>query len=425
MKRVFFLGIVMLLVQVTLAQVDTSSLNADELFTIARDKAFNGEREEARKLCRMALEKNPNYLEIAVFMGRTYSWDGKRDEARKVFKGVLEKEPAHIDATLAIADVEIWDDKPQDAIVYLDKALAVYPNNFDLLFKKAKALVDAKKDEEALIVLSRAIELKPGNKDCIELRESIRGRKLKNTLAVSLAGDYYTDSDPKIDPMYYSYVQFGTITKLGSLIGRVNYAHRFGSDGIQPEVDFYPRLWKGAYGYFNYGFTISDLFPRHRIGGEVYQSLPKSFEASLGFRNLRFDSSEVMIYTASVGWYYKNYWFNARTYLTPDKDLGAISKSLNLTTRRYFSDANNYISFAVGGGFSPDTRRIQTNVGLDSGNNIYFLKSQKVTIGFQKSIRYNLLLNGEVYYSNQELSGYRQGQYVQVVGFTAGLKIRL
>lgn len=420
MKGFMCLCIMIVLSPWVYAQVDTSSLNADELFTIAREKAFNGQREDGRRFCRMALEKNPGYDEIAVFMGRTYAWDGQRDSARLVFQSVLAKEPGHVDASLALADVELWDDKPQEAIGVLDKSLTVYPNRYELIYKKAKALVNAKNDSAALLLLSRAIELQPGCKECIELRQSIKGRKFKHTLTVNVAGDFYENY---YDPMYFSYVQFGTTTKLGGIIGRVNYAHRFDDDGIQPEIDFYPGLWKGAYGYVNYGFTTSTLFSKHRVGGEVYQSLPKSFEASLGLRYLYFDpSSDVTIYTASLGWYIKDYWLNARTYITPD--FGTFSNSYNFTARKYFADANNYISLQVGAGFSPDARRIQTNVGLDTGNDIYFLKSQRVNLGFQKTIRYNMMLNAEVYYSNQELS-FSYGEYINVLGFTTGLKIRL
>lgn len=418
MKGFVGLCFLFLFVPLVYAQVDTSSMNADELYSIAREMAFNGQREDGRRLCRMALEKNPGYDEIIVFMGRTYAWDGKRDSARYLFKEVLNKKPGQVDATLALADVELWDDKPMEAILFLDKSLQVYPNNYELIYKKAKALVSAQKDEEALLLLSRAIELQPGCKECIELRRSIKGRKLKHTLTVNVAGDYYSK---RFNPMYYSFVQFGTTTKMGGIIGRVNYAHRFDDDGIQPEVDFYPGLWKGAYGYVNYGFTTSSLFPTHRFGGEIYQSLPKSLEASLGMRYLNFDpTTNVTIYTASVGWYIKDYWLNLRTYITPDAE--TFSRSFNLTSRKYFADANNYISLMVGAGFSPDARRVQTNVGLDAGNSIYFLKSQRINLGFQKTIRYNMMLNAEVYYSNQEMD---VDDYIHVVGFTVGIKIRL
>lgn len=419
MQKVFLLVFTLLISTGIYAQVDTSSMTAEDLYTIARGKAFNGEREEARRLCKMALDKSPNYLEIEVFMGRTYAWDGNRDEARKVYNGVLEKEPVHIEATLAMADVELWDNKPLEALVYLDKCLAVFPNNYDLLFKKAKALITAKREEEALMVLGRAIEIQPGSKECNDLKQSIKGPKLKHTITTNVAADFY--SDPNYGTMYYSMVQFGTMTKYGTFIGRMNYAHRFDENGIQPEVDLYPTLWKGAYGYINYGFTTSDLFSRHRLGVEIYQKLRKGFELSYGLRYLNFGPGvDVTIYTLSVGWYYKSYWFNARPYITPSE--GNFSRSLDLLARKYFKDANNYISVGAGAGFSPDARRIQTNAGLDADNSIYFLKSQKVALGFQKSIRYNINWTVDMYYSHQEL---RYNEYVHVAGFTTGLKIRI
>jgi YaiO family outer membrane protein len=407
-------------IQIVYAQSD-STQNVDELFSLAREKAFGGEREEARRLCKLALEKNPNYLEIAVFMGRTYAWDGNKAEARAVIKDVLAKEPYYIEAVLAIADVEIWDDKPLEALTYLDHCLTKFPNDPDLMVKKGKALIAAKREEEALIVLARAIELKPGNKDAILLKQGIKGKKLKHTLYVNIAGDFYSRAD--LNQMYYSAIQFGTVTKRGALIGRVNYANRFGDNGIQPEVDFYPTLWKGAYAYLNYGFSTSSLFSRHRVGAELYQSLPKGLEASVGVRYLNFNGgTDVSIYTASIGWYIKNYWLNARTFITPDN--GSFGRSLTLTARRYFADADNYFSLYANAGFSPDARRIQTNTGLDAGNNIYFLKAQKVGVILQKSVRYNMYVYGEAYYSNQEL-GASYGDFVHIIGITTGLKIRL
>jgi YaiO family outer membrane protein len=419
MKKAIFFIFAWMFLNLANAQTDTT-LSADDLYTQARELAFNGKREEARILCEMALAKSPNYSEIAVFMGRTYAWDGNRAAAREIYKGVLEKEPYYIEAVLAMADVELWDDKPDKALEYLDPCLAKFPNNDELLVKKAKALVAAKREGEALIVLGRALEVQPGNKEAIALKNSIQSKRFKHTVYVNIAGDFYSQG---FDPMYYSSIQFGTVTKPGTLIGRVNWAHRFGDNGIQPEVDFYPILWKGAYAYLNYGYTSSPLFSRHRVGAEIFQLLPKGLEASAGIRYLNFGpGSDVSIYTVSLGWYIKSYWFNARTYITPGS--GSYARSLNLTARKYFADADNYIGAYAGLGFSPDVRRIQTNTGLDAGNNIYFLKSQKVGIILQKSIRFNMYVYGECYYSNQELS-YGNSDYLNVVGFTTGLRIRL
>jgi YaiO family outer membrane protein len=419
MKKVVFIICILFSIHVE-AQMDSTQMSADDLYSLAREKAFNGQREEARRLCQLALAKSPNYHEIALLMGRTYAWDGKRDEARRVYKEILNMEPQHIEATLALADVELWDDKPAEALIVLNKCLIAYPQNTDLLLKKSKALINSGKDGEAVVILGVLLDKDPGCVACIDLERSIKTSRFKHTLSVNGAADIFSSY---FDPMYYSAVQFGTATKMGSLVGRINYSNRFQQSGIQPEVDFYPGLWKGAYGYLNYGFTTSSLFSRHRVGAEIFQSLPHSLETSAGFRYMDFGKgSTVTIYTASLGWYYKNYWFNARTFITPGN--GSFSRSLNITARRYFKDANNYIGITGGAGFSPDARRIQTNTGLDAGNNIYLLKSQKIECTWQQSIRYNMNIMFDVYYSHQELS-FSYGEYVNILGFTTGIKIRL
>ncbi|MES2558523.1 MAG: YaiO family outer membrane beta-barrel protein [Bacteroidota bacterium] len=418
MKKTLVLLCIMLTTLVNAQPVDYGSMGVDELYTLARQKAFSGEREEARRLCMIALEKSPNYYEIAILMGRTYAWDGKRNEAREVYKAILIKEPQHLGAIIALAEVEIWDDKPLEAILILDRGLAVYPNNRELLVKKAKALLDAKREGEALMILNQVLDREPGCMECIELKQKIKSTRFKHTLTVNGAVDFFSSD---YETMYYSAIQLGTVTKYGTFVGRVNYSNRFNQTGFQPEVDFYPGLWKGAYGYFNYGYTTSTLFARHRVGAEIFQSLPRSFETSLGLRYMDFGAGNtVNIYTASFGWYYKSYWLSARTFITPSN--GSFSRSLNITTRKYFADANNYIGVTVGAGFSPDARRIQTNTGLEPGNSIYLLKSQKIECNWQKSIRYNIIFLLDAYYSHQEL---KVNKYVNVIGFTTGIRIRI
>jgi YaiO family outer membrane protein len=419
MTRLLTTGILLLFFSIAQAQTNYDSLGVDELFSLARQKAFNGEREESRRICSIILTRSPGYADVKILMGRTYAWDGNRNEARRLFREVIIADEDNLDAYTALIDVELWDDKPETALAEADKALAFYPNNTDLLLKKVKALLALKREDEALLVLSRIEAIDPACKPCREIRESLKAAKFKHTFSANVAMDYY---DKVFDPMYYSAIQFGTKTKAGTVIGRVNYAYRFNQSGVQPEVDYYPGLWKGAYGYFNYGFTTSSLFARHRIGAEVYQSLPHSLEASLGVRYLNFGgASDVTIYTGSLGWYYKNYWFAVRPYITPGN--GSFSRSLNVIARRYFKDANNYIGLTGGAGFSPDQRRIQSNEGLLS-NNIYFLESQKAELNIQKSIRYNMVWTLDLSYSHQELS-FSYGDFLNVMGFTTGIKIRL
>ena len=61
------------------------------------------------------------------------------------------------------------------------------------------------------------------------------------------------------------------------------------------------------------------------------------------------------MYTAAVGKYYKNFWFNLRTYITPDSN--NISHSYTGTVRYYTKGAQDYFAFQIGTGISPEEYR--------------------------------------------------------------------
>lgn len=123
---------------------------------------------------------------------------------------------------------------------------------------------------------------------------------------------------------------------------------------MQAEVDAYPRLTDRTYAYLNVGYSASDIFPAWRFGGELFASLPDAWEASVGFRQLRFGDSPVTLYTGAVGKYVGNYWFSLRPYLR-FKESGT-SASAGLTMRRYFADADHYVGATASFGSSPSDR---------------------------------------------------------------------
>src|SRR5690606_18462539 len=102
---------------------------------------------------------------------------------------------------------------------------------------------------------------------------------------------------------------------------------RFGSTGSQLEVDMYPTISQGFYAYLNFGVSNSYLYPEIRYGAELYKSLPKGFEASLGFRSLKY-SETTNIYTGSIGWYTGNSYFSFRPYVTPGEPKASMSGTL-------------------------------------------------------------------------------------------------
>lgn len=170
-----------------------------------------------------------------------------------------------------------------------------------------------------------------------------------------VAADFsYVDFRGTIDPWRLGSLSVGHATSAGSIIARLNYAYRFATSGLQGEVDAYPRLRAGTYAYLNAGYSGADIFPRWRLGGELFQSFPSAWEGSLGFRQLRFGGPPVTLITGAVGKYSGNYWVSVRPYLR-FRSTGT-SASAGVTARRYFADGDHYFGARASYGSSPSDR---------------------------------------------------------------------
>lgn len=379
--------------------------NSGDAFTRARDMIFNQEREAGRMILTEILLADPDFDEARILLARSLAWDAQRSAARKELQVVLGHRPDHADALSALYDVEIWDDRYKDALQVADAALSHYPGSADFLFKKASALAKLNRTTEALSVLdSIPADHAPGK----SLREQIVTGNMKYTAGVSFGIDVFSRT---FQPAMYTSLQLARANSWGTAIARINHSSRFSSGGIQAEVDLYPRIVRGVYAYVNYGYSSSDLFSKHRIGGELYAGLPHRLEASGGVRYLYFgQGSDVLIYTGSIGWYVKNFWLSYRPYITPGQS--STSFSSTFFARRYFADADSYIGLSGNVGFSPDERRIQSGAGL-SNDGIYVLRSQNAGLAWQRKFSGRWIVNLSYTIVHQELS-FDVGRYVWI-----------
>jgi YaiO family outer membrane protein len=199
-----------------------------------------------------------------------------------------------------------------------------------------------------------------------------------------------------------------------TFIGRINYAARdFGGGmkpGVQFEMDAYPKIRKGLYGYLNAGYSPSSIFPVFRAGLEPYFGLPWSMETSIGIRYLQF-STAVFILTGHIGKYYGNYWFSLRPFLTFKPE--GLSISGIFQARRYLADADNYLNLVLGYGSSPEE--------LISTQEIDRVAAYKAGFDIQKTISSAFLLKGGVKYEYEE---YRVGEFGHRFSFSIGLAAR-
>ena len=335
----------------TLAQ-DTNTLTSDELFTQAR----NIPKEKANypkiiNTLKLALEKSPDYADIRLFLGRVYTWNDDLDSARYQFNQVISKEPKNIEAYSAIFDVEYWNDNYARALDHANQGLLYDPNSPELLIKKAKALNALKDSRQALAMLKSYS--KNNLSDTVKsYYDLLRKENAKNLIDVSYEYVYF---DKRFDdPWHYTSIDYTRNTSLGSITGRLMYSNRFRTDGLQGEVEAYPSISKGIYAYVGAGYSQSDIFPRFRAGLSLYYTLPKSFDAETGFRYLNFNPSKTYIFVLALGKYTGNFYFNLKSYLSPDVDI--FSHSYTFSARYYFSDRYNFIGAQLGTGISPDDR---------------------------------------------------------------------
>lgn len=319
----------------------------------ARNLAFNGERAKARQICKQILVEGFN-SDVALLMGRTYAWDGNYDSARIVLSEVLIRKPGNVEALDALSDVEYWAENYEKAIEYCNLALRNDSTAENFVLKKARILHSYEKYEDAVILLEEYFIKNPGNSEFLIKLKEYRPDVMKNSIRLSYTLDFFNESFNR-DPWQITALSYGRKTKLGTLVARVNYANRFGEKGFQYEIDAWPKISENNYGYLNYGYSKNTLFPKNRFGVEWYHNFPNAFEGSLGMRFLAFGTSNVDIYTATIGKYIGNYWLSLRSYVTPDST--GTSVSGYITARRYFSDPEDYIGLRIGYGVSPDDNR--------------------------------------------------------------------
>lgn len=168
-------------------------------------------------------------------------------------------------------------------------------------------------------------------------------------------------SGADLDPWHTTTAEVSRKDPGVSLIARLNWAQRFGENGVQVEMDAYPRIARGTYAYLNAGYSEASIFPIARIGAEIYTSPASGTEASIGMRHLEFQNARATIFTGSAGLYRGNYYFSARPFITPQDDGTSVSGSL--LARRYFSSAESYATLVVGAGTAPTESPLEFELG--------------------------------------------------------------
>lgn len=150
----------------------TKGLTYDEIFFLARDFAFNNEREKARLLCNYILNEFPNYADVRTLKGRTLAWDKNYTKAETELLEVVKRTPYYNDSYLALMDLYWWTNQDLKGIAIAKKGLKNKVANPELGVKLAQAYNRTNKLTLANKVIDSLIKKHPTEKEFVKIKKT-------------------------------------------------------------------------------------------------------------------------------------------------------------------------------------------------------------------------------------------------------------
>ena len=197
---------------------------------------------------------------------------------------------------------------------------------------------------------SRSSPSQPGHVHARALKKRLDAVLRPWSLTLGYSGDRFSDSRT---PWSEQAVSLSRQTTVGSVIGRVSRARRFGLSDRLFEIEAYPTLRPGTNAYVSFGVAEDDtLFPNYRMATDLYQSLGHGYEASVGFRRLGFTTT-TDIYVATLTKYVGNWMLTAKAFTVPDFEGPEDSISYHGVARRYVrGDGESFVGVGYSRGYS-------------------------------------------------------------------------
>lgn len=382
-------------------------VNIDSLYERAAFYSKNQELNKAIQLCDSIIKYSQLHYDALLLRARIYSWKKEWLRSEADLQIIISNKPEHQEAWMMYATIGLWSGNYKKLVTVSSNALDKYPRNEFFLYKMAQAYYHLKLYDDAKKYIDQLLSVNDAHTEALILKKRLKEEGAKNKIMLSNEHSYFSKT---FSPWHSYSVEYSRRVSKTSVIPRINYYRRFGDADWQFETDAYPRFGKMYYAYLNAGISGNILFPKYRFGIELYRKLPFAMEASIGYRNLVFNTN-VSIFTGYIGKYWKNYWFCYRPFITP-KDNGT-SLSNTILIRRYLSSAQEYISLGFSNGFSPDD--LQKQILFSSATN---LTSYKGGITLQKKLFPLLYVKGEYNYEYFESS---DSNFISKNTFNAGI----
>jgi YaiO family outer membrane protein len=297
-------------------------------------------------MLRALLTESPRDVDARLLLGVVLSWDGQYADADRELRQVLEQSPTYNDARVALANIAWWTGRYDQLQALAADGRRQRPNDVEWMLQEARALDGLGRAGDARDALTGLLALQPGHVQARALKDRLDTKLRPWAVTMGYGGDRFSDGTT---PWSESYVALNRRTRAGTVIGRVTHASRFGDGDRLIEAEIYPTFRPGTYGFASFGVSQDEtLFPNYRAAADLYQSLGRGYEASVGFRRLGF-ASATDIYMSTLTKYVGNWMLTGKMSLVPDHDGPEDAVSYHGLVRRYIR--GDGVSF-VGGGYS-------------------------------------------------------------------------
>lgn len=330
--------------------------NTDSIFESAILKAQAQKYDEAIIEAKKAYAADSNRGDILVYIANVFSWKNENDSSMFYLNKANALNYKSDDYYESLTNVLLRSGKHEALLAACNEAEKNYYSNIkDLIRKKLIAYngLEDYKNGVAYAELS-ANKIYLDSPAISEIYTDLLLKRNQNVISAFYSLDLVDGLTPK--DQHLAYLSYSFAVGKHSLGIRSNYANRFAKNDFQFETDFYLKLKKSHYMYFNYGYGINaTLFPNHRVGYEYYFPLPLKMEASVGARYLLYKLSadpNVYIITGHLGKYINKSFISLRPFYVLKSNSQSLSFIANY--RLYGKTVLNYWGLDLGFGNSPD-----------------------------------------------------------------------
>jgi YaiO family outer membrane protein len=317
-------------------------------FLLGRAYAFSGRYQEAVRVFDDLALAHPENTDVLLVRARVKAWSHSYEEAEAGYQEVLRLDPGNSEAPVGLAEISSWRGDYAAALALYGKVREKEPDNADIYFRIGRVYLWQGSRVQAEENFKTALRLDPQNK---EYERALQKTKPRLQEKFELRYEYQTDNFSDGRSRYLDQniaFQMSPFKDTGPLVLKVNHADRADGDDLRYGFEFYPRLWKKAYGYLDAAYSPRGLYyPETAYLFEAYQTVFSSAEISLGFRRMNFAAEGISQILGSFGYYWGNYYAYWRWYYSTEDPGDRFAWLANI--RRYFS-ADSYIFLAGGRG---------------------------------------------------------------------------